>query len=198
MSRYIETIQVSQGELKNLEFHQERFERTRLEALGLKKHPNLEAEISLPRGLEQGLFKCRVSYREDIELIEYESHQPRKVQSLKLVHSDTIDYGYKYADRRDLEELFRQRENCDDILVVKKGCISDSFYANVLLWDGNSWVTPDTPLLPGTMRASLLRKGLIREVRITEADLAGYQKIKLINAMNELEAASEIPIDSIH
>lgn len=198
MSRYIETIQVLQGELKNLEFHQERFERTRLETMGLKKHPILENEISLPRGLEQGLFKCRVSYRKDIELIEYESHRIHKVHSLKLVRSDTIDYGYKYADRRNLDELFNQREGSDDILVVKKGCISDSYYANVLLWDGNSWVTPDTPLLPGTMRASLLRKGVIKEDRINEADLARYQKIKLINAMNDLQHAPEIPIDSIH
>jgi len=198
MSRYIETIQVFQGELKNLEFHQERFERTRLEALGLKKHPKLEDAISLPHGLEQGLFKCRVTYRKDIELIEYESHRVQKVHSLKLVHSDTIDYGYKYADRRNLEELFRQREGCDDILVVKKGCLTDSYYANVLLWDGNSWVTPDTPLLPGTMRAYLLREGIINEGRITQADLAGYQKIKLINAMNDLKHGPEIPIDSIH
>ena len=198
MSRFIETIQVFQGKLKNLEFHQERFERTRLEILGLKRHPILEEEISLPRGLEQGPFKCRVTYRKDIELIEYESHQAHRVHSLKLVHSDTIDYGYKYADRRELEKLFRQREGKDDILVVKKGCISDSYYANVLLWDGNCWVTPDTPLLPGTMRASLLYKGLIKEGRVTEADLAGYQKIKLINALNDLQQAPEISIESIH
>ena len=198
MSRFIETIQVNRGELRNLEYHQERFERTRLEVLGLKKHPQLDQVIRLPQGLEHGRFKCRVSYRKEIELIEYEAHQDRKLHSLKLVHSDSIDYRYKYADRTYLEKLFAQREGCDDILVVKDNCITDSFYANVLFWDGKTWLTPDTPLLPGTMRASLLHRGIISECRITPADLAGYEKIKLINALNDLHSAPEIPIDSIH
>ncbi|MEA3462083.1 MAG: hypothetical protein U9R49_09400, partial [Bacteroidota bacterium] len=59
------------------------------------------------------------------------------------------------------------------------------------------WVTPDTPLLPGTMRASLLKKGKISGHRIAPEDLNGYQKLKLINAMNDLEHAPELPIASI-
>jgi 4-amino-4-deoxychorismate lyase len=198
MSRFIETIQLLKGELRNLEFHQERFERTRREVLGLRKHPLLAEQIKLPQGLEKGLFKCRVSYGKVIELIEYEQHVFRKVNSLKLVHSDSIDYGYKFADRSNLQILFQQREDCDDILVVKNSCVSDSFYANVIFWDGNDWFTPDTPLLPGTMRAYLLSVRLIREVRITPNDLPGFQKLKLINAMNDLEQAPEIPIEYIH
>ena len=48
------------------------------------------------------------------------------------------------------------------------------------------------------MRASLLNKDLIREDRITPDDLHRFQKLKLINAMNDLEQAPEIPIESIH
>jgi 4-amino-4-deoxychorismate lyase len=101
-------------------------------------------------------------------------------------------------DRRELEKLLHKRGDCDDILVVKNGCITDSFYANVVFWNGEVWITPDTPLLPGTMRASLLRNGMIRKSRITPEDLAVYQKLKLINAMNDLQEAPEIPIDSIY
>ena len=198
MSRFIETIQLLNGELKNLEFHQLRFERTRKEMLGLKKHPRLEELIQIPGGLEQGLFKCRLTYRKEIDLIEFEPQLLHRVRSLKLVYSDSIDYGYKYADRSKLEELFNQKEDFDDILVVKNGCLSDSFYANIVLWNGKNWETPDTPLLQGTMRASLLRTGKIRESRITPDDLPGYQKLKLINAMNDLENAIEIPVDSIY
>jgi len=198
MSLFFETIKLNQGKLKNLEYHQERFEQTRLQALGLKGHPLLEELIQIPEGLEKGLFKCRVSYEKEIVLVEYEPYTYRKVQSLKIVHSDSIDYGFKYADRSELEKLFQKREECDDILVVKNACISDSFFANLVLWDGSIWTTPDTPLLPGTMRASLLKKGLIKESRITPEDLAGYQKFKLINAMNDLEHAPEISIESIH
>lgn len=197
MSLFIETIKLYQGSLRNLEFHQERFERTRSRALGLRKHPQLEELIRVPAGLEQGLFKCRVTYEKEIVLVEYEPYKPQKVQSLKLVFSDSIDYGFKYADRSGLEALYKERGDCDDILVVKNNCIGDSFYANVVFWDGTSWISPDTPLLPGTMRAALLAKAEIRESRITPADLNSYQKLKLINAMNDLEHAPEIGIESI-
>jgi 4-amino-4-deoxychorismate lyase len=197
MSRYFETIRLLNGELLNLGFHQERFERTRKEALGLRKHPLLEEVIRIPEGLESGLLKCRLTYRKEVELVEFEPQLPHAVRTLKLVFSDSIDYRYKYTDRSELEELFRQRKACDDILVVKHGCLSDSFYANVVLWNGKHWETPDTPLLPGTMRASLLRKGMINERRITPEDLSRYISLKLINAMNSLESAPEISTDSI-
>ena len=198
MSRCIETIQVLNGELRNLEFHQERFERTRKEVLGLRKHPLLAEQIQLPEGLEKGLLKCRVIYEKEILRIEYEPQHLREVHTLQLVYSDSIEYGYKYEDRSDLDTLFLQRESCDDILVVKKSYISDSYYANVIFWDGKAWITPNTPMLPGTMRASLLSRGLIREGSIHPEDLHKFQKLKLINAMNDLEQAPEIPIESIH
>ena len=198
MSRFIETIQLLNGKLLNLEFHQERFERTRSEALGLKSQPRLSEMIRVPPGLEQGKLKCRVIFQKEIELIEFEPYEEQKVRSLKMVYSDSIDYSFKYADRSELEMLFQQRGDCDDILVVKKACVSDSYYANVIFWDGKVWQTPDTPLLSGTMRESLLRKGLISECRITPEDLHKYQKCKLINAMNNLQYAPEISLESIH
>jgi 4-amino-4-deoxychorismate lyase len=198
MSRFIETIQLLNGELRNLEFHQERFERTRSLLLGLRKHPLLAELIQLPDGLEKGLLKCRVIYEKVILRIEYEPQQLREVHSLQLVYSDSIEYGFKYEDRSKLDTLFLQRGSCDDILVVKKTFITDSFYANVIFWDGEVWITPHTPLLPGTMRASLLSRGLIREGSISPDDLHRFQKLKLINAMNDLNQAPEIPIESIY
>ena len=198
MYRFIETIQVNEGTFVNLEFHQERFERSRREVMGLRAHPLLENQILLPRGLEHGIYKCRVTFGKDIELIEFEPYRRYQVNALKLVYSDSIEYGYKYADRSELKKLFGQRDSCDDILVVKKTCITDTYIANVLFWDGKEWLTPDTPLLPGTMRASLLFKGIIRECRITVDDLPRFQKLKLINALNDLEHGPEIPRESIH
>jgi 4-amino-4-deoxychorismate lyase len=197
MYQFIETIQLFQGALLNLEFHQVRFERTRRKVLGLKHHPRLAEAIMIPEGLNKGQIKCRVSYGKVIGLIEFEPQPERKINSLKLVHSDSIDYEFKYTDRSELESLFMQRGDCDDILVIKKGYVTDSLYANVVFWDGDVWITPDTPLLEGCMRASLLNKGMIIEDRVTPDDLNKYEKLKLISAMNDLQLAPEIPIDSI-
>ncbi len=197
MSQFIETIKLLDGELKNIRFHQSRFEQTRSGALGLRTHPLLTNVIRIPNGLEKGLLKCRVIYGEKIERIEFEPHEPKPVRSLKLVHSDTISYGFKCADRQGLDDLFEQRGSSDDILIVKLGCITDSYYANVVFWDSASWFTPDTPLLKGTMRASLLATGSIKRLRITLNELKKFQKIRLINAMNNLKDGPEIGLDAV-
>ncbi|MFV0268328.1 MAG: aminotransferase class IV, partial [Draconibacterium sp.] len=108
-------------------------------------------------------------------------------QCLQVVKNDTIDYAYKYADRENLTELFNQRGDCDDILIVKNNCITDSYTANPVFFDGKEWWTPDTPLLPGTQRARLLSEGQLKVCRITLDDLEKYSKIGLINALQDLE-----------
>ncbi len=192
MSLYIETIKLENGLLRNLPFHQDRFERTRRKELQLRRHPLLEQIIELPEGLNAGVYKCRVLYGRRIKRIDIEPYDPPKTSSLKLVHSNAISYSFKFRDRRDLEALFLSRGESDDIIIVKKGNITDSYYANIVLWDGTKWVTPDTPLLSGTMRASLLDQGLLEERHITTEDLGSYSRIRLINAMNHLDHAPEI------
>lgn len=197
MSLFIETIRLQEGVLRNLPYHQERFERTRSRELGLSSHPLLEQVIQIPEGLDRGWLKCRVLYGEEIELIEYEAHIRREVSSLKVVHADRLSYASKYANRSELEKLFAERETCDDILIVKEGFVTDCSYANTVFWDGRNWFTPDTPLLEGTMRAYLLDQGLIRKARIKQEDLGKYLKIKLINALNDLEEGPEISMDKV-
>jgi len=197
MSPYIETIKLLNGELKNLRYHQERFERTRSLALGLKKHPELGHIIQIPGGLDRGLYKCRVVYGKEIERFEFEPQIRRVVRSLKVVHSDTISYNYKSADRSALDALYQLRGTCDDILIVKNGFVTDSYYANTLFWDGHGWFTPHHPLLAGTMRAYLLDKKAIEMRHISIEDLDNYQKIRLINAMNGISDGPEISVDAV-
>jgi len=124
-------------------------------------------------------------------------HHYRQIKSLKLVEDDKIDYRYKFADRQHLGRLFERRGDCDDILIVKNGCITDSFTANVIFSDGSRWWTPDTPLLAGTMRAKLLKEGKISECRITPNGLNKYLKAGLINAMQDIDNMPVIAIDRI-
>ena len=96
-----------------------------------------------------------------------------------------------------LARLMEQRGACEDILIIQDGCLTDSYMANVLCWDGQHWDTPDTPLLPGCMRAYLLYQGRIRENRIREQDLASYQQFRLVNALNGMDESPDIPLERV-
>jgi 4-amino-4-deoxychorismate lyase len=197
MFQFLETIKCKDGVLFNLPFHQNRLNIVRKENFGITDEIILEETIRIPEECEKGLFRCRITYSVKIEKIEFLPHHYRQIKSLKIVEDDQIDYRYKFTDRQHLERLFERRGNCDDILIIKNGCITDSFTANVIFSDGNRWWTPDTPLLPGTQRAKLLKEGKIFVCRITPYDLKKYQKIGLINAMQNLDRMPVIGIDKV-
>ncbi|WP_340113887.1 aminotransferase class IV family protein [Maribellus mangrovi] len=198
MSRFLlETIKCLDGKLFNLEFHQHRFNLARKKAYSCSDLISLADSIQIPEKAKTGLFRCRVIYSEQIEKIEFIAHKYRPIKSLKLVEDNEIDYHLKYADRKRLNFLFNQRGDCDDILIVKNGCISDSYTANPVFWDGTSWWTPDTPLLSGTQRARLITEGKIKVWRITPADLPNYSKVGLINAMQDLENMPVIEVENV-
>lgn len=198
MCLLLETIKCKDGKLVNLEFHQSRFESAQKEHFGVSPKINLYKEINIPESLRKGLFRCRVSYSTQIDKIEFLQHNYREIRSLKIVEDKEIDYHLKYADRKRLQELFDKRGNCDDIIIVKNGFISDSFAANIVLFDGKNWVTPDTPLLSGTQRAKLLKEKKITEQRIRLEDLWNYKKTGLINALNNLEEMPTIKTDMVY
>jgi 4-amino-4-deoxychorismate lyase len=197
MSQFIESIKVHNGEVLKLSLHQARFDRTREEVLGLRTHPDLSEFISVPDSSKQGVYKCRVLYGLDITQVKFMPYQKPQIRSLKLVKSDCISYAYKSADRTKLEALYEQRDACDDILIVKNGWITDSYFANVILWDGSKWVTPKEPLLKGCMRFSLLANGMISERAIHVNELSRYKHLRLINALNDLSDRLEISIHEI-
>lgn len=198
MSQFLlETIKCLDGQLHNLDFHQSRFTLARKQLFSDTETISLSEIIQIPEGAKSGLFRCRVIHGEKIEKIEFVPHEYRPVKSLKLVEDNTIDYRYKYTDREQLSQLFEQRGNCDDILIVKNGCISDSYTANPVFWNGTVWWTPDTPLLPGTQRARLIAEGKINVCRITPADLINYSKVGLINAMQDLENMPVIEVENV-
>jgi 4-amino-4-deoxychorismate lyase len=164
---------------------------------GRKNKLDLDGEIEVPAEFRSGLFRCRVSYGQAIEKIEFIKHQYRPVSSLRLVEDNEIDYHLKYTDREKLNSLFEKRGSCDDILIVKNGYITDSLTANVIFFDGKRWWTPDTPLLPGTQRAKLIVEKKIYVAAITPADLKKYDKAGLINAMQDLDQMPVIPVANI-
>jgi 4-amino-4-deoxychorismate lyase len=91
-----------------------------------------------------------------------------------------------------------KQTTADDILIVKNGFLTDTSYANVVLWDDNRWFTPDTPLLAGTKRQYLLDTKQIESRKLHPKDLQHFTHARLINAMLDLDSGPIIPIDQIY
>lgn len=158
MCRFIETICIRNGQPERLLWHNTRLNRTRREVLDQTTKIDLTNHLSIPAEAKKGLFKCRVTYQEAIEKVEFEPYSMRAVHSLRLINAHGINYNYKYADREKLQKLFALRGDADDVLLVKNGFITDTSYANIVFQKGKKWYTPDTPLLPGTRRAFYLHE----------------------------------------
>jgi 4-amino-4-deoxychorismate lyase len=204
--RLLETIRFHSGKLYNLVYHQERMNQSRKELFDSKDEINLGAEIiklQTPRlelnvnNQKIDLFKLRVIYAESIEQIEIIPYSLPKIQTLKIVHNDSIDYSHKFLDRNQLDHLYQRKENCDDILIVKNGLITDTWFANILFYDGENWVTPSRPLLKGTQRQFLLDQKIIEAAELKADDLKLFKKARLINAMIRFEDELDIQIRNI-
>ena len=184
MTSCIETLPIRNAQLPDLRDHQARMGYTRQHLYNLIEPLLLADAIQIPNALDPALtYKCRVTYGETIQKVEFEPYQLRPVHTLKLVQADHIDYAYKYADRQAINQLFSQRGNDDDVLMLRDGLLTDTSYANIALFDGTRWYTPARPMLAGTQRARLLHNGTLQTADIRPADLDDFRQIRLINAM---------------
>lgn len=198
MSLLVETIKVENGMLQNICFHNERMIRSLYEVFGLRSETDLNAIIKVPAYACKEVFKCRVEYDDKTIKTEFLPYIIKRVRSLKLVIDNNISYSYKYVERNNIQMLTELRGDCDDILIIKEGMVTDSSYANVVFRDSiGNWVTPSTFLLPGTRRASLLQSGRINETIITSGDIKKYTEVRLINAMLGIEDTEGIPVTNI-
>ena len=191
MCLFFESIKVFQGKAVNLDLHESRMNRTRLELLGFTEKLSLE---HLRHTDVKSLQKCRVIYKEKIEKTEYIPYSPKLVDHLKIVYANNLRYEYKFLDRTCIDELLIGIPPGTDILIVKNDKITDTSYANIVFWDGTSWLTPAEPLLAGTKRGSLLRKGLIHIAEIRVQDLHLFKCAAMINALLDLEDSPVIEI----
>ncbi|HWS00993.1 MAG TPA: aminotransferase class IV [Prolixibacteraceae bacterium] len=211
MLQFIETICYENGGFQRITLHEERMNRTRIHFFGTTDRLSLENALTcylagFPplSGFQSTNFqatnqklKCRVTYSQTIENIEFESYMPKVIQSLQLVYDDIIEYCYKYKDRSALNALLGKRGSADEILIVKNGLITDTSYSNVVFLRDGKWYTPETPLLPGTRRAFYLQDRLIFPLNIKPEEIGQFEEVRLINSMLSLEEALPIKTDCI-
>lgn len=196
MSRFIESICIIDGNIRNLAFHQARMKRSRYKVLGIDTEINLEEFIISNQIPSIGKFKCRILYNEKIESIEFIPYKIRNINSVKLIENNEIEYRYKFLDRSAFEFLSDSVIE-DEILIVKNGKITDTSYSNIVFFNGENWITPSSFLLNGTMRQHLLKSGQTIEKEINANDLKNFISFKLINAMMDLNESPELDITII-
>ena len=191
----VESIKAETGQFFLLDYHQDRLERT-FHAVYKSSCPWQLVAI-LPQAPSQGLFKVRFLYNATDFSIEVQPYVPKIIKTLKLIEIGDYTYPHKWTDRSTINAAFAQRGNCDDVLMTKNGFLTDASYANIVLFDGTNWVTPEKPLFEGVQRSYLLDHTKIKTATITATVLSNYQSFQLINAMNSFVENRFLSVEGI-
>ncbi len=209
----IEAIEWLDGRAQRLEYHQRRVEAAFRCLFPTVQPFDIAAELERFRSGEKlyietamhqnnsffpqvGRYKLRLMFDDQLRNVECIEYHQRRVETLKLVEVHYATTSYKSSSRQPIDAAFAQRGNCDDVLLVRDGLLTDSSYANIALYDGHTWISPRIPLLYGTRRAYLIDHQLIVTDDIRVEDLPRFQRIRLFNALigfGELE----LPVDKI-
>lgn len=196
MSLLFESICVMNGRVFNHKWHELRYHSTYSEVFGKSPKESLLASMQIPPEFQNGKVKLKIIYAQNQKEFSFKHYKTQIIETLKIVYNDELDYSLKFIDRQILNELFSLKENCDDVLIIKKGEVTDTSYGNVIFFDGKSWITPKNPLLKGTFRARLISEGKVSEKVVRVRDLKSLKGVKVINAMRDLEQKM-IPIKNI-
>lgn len=193
MSRFIETILAENGVPAPLEYHQERVDRT-------LRDWNAPFRLDLVDVLESVAVppfkksKIRIEYGVGgLECIQVSEYRMKSIASIGLADIGDREYRYKYADRQWIY-AYLEGSGCDEVILVKDGFLTDASIANLAFYDGRQWITPDTPLLPGTRRRYLLDAGILHEAPVRTEDLPLFTKIRLVNAMIPWEQSPDLAV----
>ena len=193
---FIESIRVKDGRLCNLEAHVRRSSATLLYHYGVKNElpfgELFASALAAMEGDNAGLYKLRVVYgREVVSVLLLPYQEPVSI-TLKAVECDDIDYSYKYEDRSHFALLLKDKGDCDDILIVKDGLVTDTSYGNIVYKMDGELCTPASPLLKGTRRELMLHEGLLRERDLPYGELCKCSAFYMINAMLNMKIISHI------
>lgn len=187
-----ETLCIENGQVQNLALHQQRYENSLREFYAGQPYnifslaKILQKNTALWANLQSPIIRCRIDYNATQYHLQCFPYQRKTYHRFQPVICDDIDYHLKYSNRAIFNELLKQKGDCDEIIIVKQGKITDCTIGNLILRQGPQWFTPDSPLLIGTQRSKLLKERKIIEREILLSDLHLYQEIRLINALNSI------------
>jgi 4-amino-4-deoxychorismate lyase len=199
MCRLLETIKVKDNRLHHIAWHNNRVNASRLALFGSTRPWDLSEIIPIPELDPAVTYRCRFLYAKEPGAVEFIPYVKRVVRKLYLVDCGDLEYSFKFADRTafDLLKAGIPDPDTSDILLIKKGLITDTSFSNIILRDGNAWYTPALPLLKGTKREYYLDKNIIQSRDIRVNDLRYYKTARLINAMLDIDDGEDIPVGNI-
>ena len=123
----------------------------------------------------------------------------RKEVQLKIakhpIDSDNLFLFHKTTNREVYDRAKKEVRDCDDVLLFnERGQITETTTANIFLEKKGSLLTPpiECGLLPGTLRASLLKKKEVIEKILTLDDLSIADNIFVGNSVRGLQRARVI------
>lgn len=152
----------------------------------MEKSCGKKYDLSFLKPPADGIYRCKIIYKHDLISVEYAKYERQRIASLALVFSD-ISYELKLVDRAEIDSLFLQRGDSDDILIIKNGVVTDTSIANVAFLKNGEWFTPARPLLEGTTRERLIVGGFLREANIKVDEIKEFDKIAIMNALRGFE-----------
>ncbi|MBN1790455.1 MAG: aminotransferase class IV [Bacteroidales bacterium] len=199
MCQLLETIRIKQNMLQHIVYHNHRVNNSRKLLFHAKQLWDLSEIIQIPDLDQNTIYRCRFLYARKVVGFEFVPYIPRVVKKLYLVDCGDLNYSFKYSDRSALEKLKKNLPdpNLSDILLVKNGFITDTSFSNITLFDGSNWYTPSSPLLEGTKREYYINNKTILKCDISPSDLPKFKKVRLINAMLDLDNSDDIPMENI-
>lgn len=196
MSLLFETIKCQNRQLHNLFYHNYRVRWTLENLFGIIGDFDFENIIEIPDWVGEGLYRCRVSYDEEISKVEFFEYNFKHPRIIQLDEYHSFKYEFKYEDRSVFQNLLNLYPKADDVIITQYGFLTDATYANVAFFDGTKWFTPNTYLLLGTKREYLIDNQLLFEEEIAIKDLKKFKRIALINAMRDLDLSYEFELNN--
>lgn len=196
MFRFIESIKVEDQKIFLLEYHQKRVNET-FKQFGKENSIDLGKIFKDLNHDEDGLYKLRIVYDLDrnftTQLIPYAISE---IDDFKLVENNTMDYSFKYENRKELA-IMKEKAKSGEIIIVKNNRITDTSFSNLLFLKGKDWFTPTTYLLNGVQRQFLLKNKKIKETEITLQNIKEFSHFQIINALNDFDDMFIYPIEKI-
>ena len=197
MCLLFETIKVKGNSLMNIGYHNSRLNNSRRALFGAEDLWDIQSMIALPDLNPAVIYRCKFIYGLEFHSVDFIPYEVKPLKTLRLIAVDKNLYPLKYLDRTLLDQYKQQNSDVDDVIFVQNNQVSDCSYANLVFYDNHNWITPANPMLKGTKRRQYIEQQIIKVDDIDVTDIMRFSKMKIINAMIDLEDSPEVNIGNI-